>query len=207
MTIIVDQGGAIPLIDEELAESIANWLDRSDLTSLIPQFVMLAESDIAIDLRLRDMVVVGTLTTVADQDYVALPDDWLEFVYVKYDGDPLEYVAPDRLRAANLSTGTLKRYAIEGNRIWLNPTPADVVTLDVSYYERVPTLTEVTSNWLLTKYQQIYLYGALVHGFRYLKNDARADYFKNLYFEAITRAQGFDKRSLSSGSPLTVRAR
>ena len=37
----------------DLTASVANWLNRTDLTAIIPDFVAMAESDISRDLRLR----------------------------------------------------------------------------------------------------------------------------------------------------------
>ena len=43
----------------ELKASVADWLNRSDLTSAITDFVSLAESQMERDLRTRQMIVRG----------------------------------------------------------------------------------------------------------------------------------------------------
>ena len=40
----------------DLTASVANWLNRTDLTAIIPDFVAMAESDISRDLRLRKQI-------------------------------------------------------------------------------------------------------------------------------------------------------
>ena len=62
----------------DLLASVAAWLNRSDLTAVIPDFVSLAEGRIARDLRLRKQVINTTLSTVAGTQSVTLPSDFLE---------------------------------------------------------------------------------------------------------------------------------
>jgi hypothetical protein len=60
----------------ELKASVADWLNRSDLTSAITDFVSLAESQMERDLRTRQMIVRANATV--NTEYSALPDDYLE---------------------------------------------------------------------------------------------------------------------------------
>ena len=41
----------------ELHTAVANWLNRSDLTDRIPEFISLAEAGFNRNLRVRDMLV------------------------------------------------------------------------------------------------------------------------------------------------------
>jgi len=189
----------------ELQASIANWLSRSDLGPVIPDFIALAESDIADDVRIRPTVT--TLTTVAGQDYVTLPADWLEFVYIKYQGEPLEYAPPDVIRSQNTWTGDVREYSIEGRRLLLNPTQLDPITLDVSYHARIPALSVMPTNWLLTENPSVYLWRSLVHAGIFVQDDAIATRFDALYKATVQSLTGKDQKSNSSGSPLRIRAR
>jgi hypothetical protein len=40
---------------DELKTAVANWLERSDLTSRIPEFIAFGEDRIGTDLRIRAM--------------------------------------------------------------------------------------------------------------------------------------------------------
>ena len=55
----------------ELKTSVADWLNRSDLTAAIADFVTLAESQIERVLRNRNMLTRGTGNITAE--YNALP--------------------------------------------------------------------------------------------------------------------------------------
>jgi type I restriction-modification system DNA methylase subunit len=59
----------------ELQTSIANYLGRSDLTSIIPDFIRFAETRLSRDLRTRIMLKSATTSMTAGDATVALPTD------------------------------------------------------------------------------------------------------------------------------------
>ncbi len=60
----------------ELKASIADWLNRTDLTTTIPDFISLAEAQIERTLRTRQMIVRANASF--DSEYGAVPADFLE---------------------------------------------------------------------------------------------------------------------------------
>ena len=60
----------------QLQTSIGDWLNRSDLTATIPDFIALAEAQIERTLRTRQMIVRDTLTF--STEYGSIPADFLE---------------------------------------------------------------------------------------------------------------------------------
>ena len=80
----------------ELKSSLADWLNRSDLTSRIPEFISLAEAAFNRNLRTRDMLSRSTTSTNAQ--YVALPSDFLEMLNVEL---PSYVWRPYRLHGAH----------------------------------------------------------------------------------------------------------
>ena len=62
----------------ELQEAVASWLNRSDLTTTIPDFITLAESRLNRTLRLRVMETTTTLSLTASSRTVALPSAFIE---------------------------------------------------------------------------------------------------------------------------------
>ena len=62
----------------ELKEAVADWLDRSDLTARIPDFIALAEARINRELRIRPMEVRSTMYTTVDQQYFNLPGGYIQ---------------------------------------------------------------------------------------------------------------------------------
>ena len=68
----------------ELQTSVANYLNRSDLSSIIPDLITLAEAQLSADVVARDMETRTTLTTTASNAYVTLPTDMLEMMRLVY---------------------------------------------------------------------------------------------------------------------------
>ena len=59
----------------DLKASIADFLNRSDLTDVIPDFIKLTESDLNRQLRTREMSV--RTRAPLDSQYLQLPEDYL----------------------------------------------------------------------------------------------------------------------------------
>ena len=60
----------------ELKASVADWLNRTDLTTEIPDFISLAEAQMERTLRTRQMLTRTTLTV--DSEFETTPADFLE---------------------------------------------------------------------------------------------------------------------------------
>lgn len=194
----------------ELQASVLSWMNRPDLSAQVPDFVAIAESRINDDLRVSQMLTAAALSTVANVQTVALPTGWLAFKALSVDGEPMQYLPADRIRAqADGGKREPDSYAIEGSNLLLSQTPDAVYTIDTLYYAKVPALATAVGgvNWLLTKYPNIYLYGALVSACQFTMNDERANYWGGLYANAVESARAVDRLATSSGSPLRVRVR
>lgn len=195
----------------DLQASVANWLNRTDLTAVIPDFITLTESDISRDLRLRKQIVTSTLTTVANTRGVALPTDWLEFENVSLLISPerqLTYATVEQLDSVypnNGGSNSPSLYTIEGDNILFGATPDAAYTVSILYYARFAVLATASTNWLMTNHPQIYLHGALKHACVYLKDSKRASEYLSLYMKAVQELQFQDDDAQHSGSVLRVR--
>lgn len=191
--------------------SIAAWLKRSDLTTIIPDLVVLAEARIARDLRLRRQIVSANLTLTASVQGVDLPLDWLEFENVTLNGDPprqLTYVNIEHLDSKYPSTwtGMPAVYTLEGDKILFGPTPDKAYTAGVFYYGKFAALSADTdTNWLLTNHPSIYLFAALAEAEPYLVNDNRAVMWEAKYSKDMNELQTADDAAMFSGTALRVR--
>jgi hypothetical protein len=162
----------------ELKTSIANWLNREDLTSQIPDFISLAEARFNRELRVPDMIKrsQSTITT----GYVDLPTDWLQSVAIRVSSsdrfNAIEYITSERYYdLVNKKLTDLPRYYTILNRaIHLMPEPTDSITLELTYYAKLAALSESnTSNWLLARSPDLYLHASLIQAEAYLQNDER----------------------------------
>lgn len=198
----------------DLKASVADWLNRADLTSQIPDYIALAEARFNRDLRVNSMLQRDT--TVATSDYVALPSDWLEHVSVTVVGDgsvrnPLTYLSNDewnRVRLQNL-TGTFRYYTIQNGNICLLPAMSSgSTTLEIFYYGKITPLSDAApANWLLARAPDLYLYGSLLSAEAYLQNDERLGLWSSAAQSAIDSLKAESERAKRSQGNLTARRR
>lgn len=175
----------------ELKTAIANWLNRSDLTDRIPEFIDLCETELDRQLRTTDQLTRST-TPITGQ-YASLPTDFLEIRNIQLDTSPvkrLQYLTPDRLdderRTTYRSSGEPVYYSILGNNMEFAPTPDTTYTLQIAYYARLTKLSDSnTTNFLITNHPDIYLYGSLKHAEPFLMNDERIVVWGTLYERAL----------------------
>lgn len=118
-----------------LCTAVAEFVDRSDLSAAVPDFVALAEERMNRTLRIADMLVIAQAevdnATYGNGQFFPLPADFLELkgqpqiipaLGVTSSYTPIEYLAPDQLDAQlaaiasglQLSTNTPRFYTITG---------------------------------------------------------------------------------------------
>lgn len=194
----------------DLRAAIARVLQRSDLVAAIPDLIAVAESQISqrLDARLQD--TVSTLSTVSGTETVALPVDVLSVRSLTVTSSnpviALDYVTPEKLRIdyAYRTSGMPMVYALAGSNVYLAPTPDAVYTLTIVYKARVPALSDsVTTNYVLTYYPDVYLYGALANAGPYIEDNARVTQWKQAFQMAIDGVNAVDWHT---GSTMTVRS-
>lgn len=197
----------------ELKTSIGDWLNRSDLTATIPDFISLAEAQVERTLRTRQMIVRAN--AYFDAQYGAVPDNFLETKSLKLTSTnpetPLSFLSIDSLDAESTkytASGKPKFFGVVGGQFRLVPTPDSNYTTELTYYAKLTKLSStVTTNWLLQSSPDIYLYGSLLQAAPYLQDDARISTWSALYDRAMNDLQTADDRSASSGGTLLTRAK
>jgi hypothetical protein len=197
----------------ELKTSIGDWLNRSDLTTAIPDFISLAEAQIERTLRTRQMIVRANASF--DAQYGAVPADFLETKSLKLTSTnpetPLQFLSIDALdneMTKYTASGKPKFFGVVGGQFRIVPTPDSNYTTELTYYAKLTKLSSsVASNWLLASSPDIYLYGALLQAAPYLQDDARIQTWATLYERALNDSQTADDRGASSGGALLTRAK
>ena len=194
----------------DLKASVADWLHRADLSAIIPDLITIAEMRMNSDVVSRDMEATTTLYTVAGQKTVAMPTDVVESRRLMISStDPkrlLDYISPEKLvQNYPYSTQTMPEvYAVIGNNFELAPVPDAVYTLEYTYRQRIPSLSASnTTNWLLTKWPNAYLYATLCASAPYLGQDARVQVWEQQYQNAIQNINSVD---WFTGSSMAVRS-
>jgi len=191
----------------DLKASVADFLNRSDLTSVIPDFITLAEADFNRSLRVREMSV--RTQAPIDSQYVKLPDDFLGMRNIDLMTDPVTPLSYKNLQnldihRANDATGKPLYYSIMQNNIEFAPAPDGDYTIEIVYYQKVPALSANTTNWLLDNHPDAYLYGTLMHSAPYLQADERIGVWAGKYQQIIQQITTSDERAKFSGSTPSI---
>jgi hypothetical protein len=197
-----------------LKTEIANYLNRSDLTSYLDTFIDLAESRHARDLRVREMEAVDTsITTVSGTQSYTLPTGYLEMRYVMYQSNPYQFLAymtpPDFFRVYNEGegSGTPQYYTIVSDKIYLGNMPDAAQTLELGMFKRPTALSDTnTSNDILNNFPDLYLYAALSESSPFLMADERLQVWAGLYKEGVKTANESAQRGRTSSAPLQMSA-
>lgn len=190
----------------ELQAAIADWLIDHNLNGREKAFIQLAESRFNRDIRVEEMVVVyDTASTVAGEKYVSKPTGFLEARTLKCDGVLLNKVTPQEIAEYVQTSGAPTMYAIVGDYFHLYPTPEGVSSLEIIYFSRLTPLSdENPNNWLLIKYPDVYLYGALLEAAIFIQDDANTSKYNTMYANALEGLRGSNERATFSGSYMQI---
>jgi virulence-associated protein VagC len=203
----------------ELKSAIADWLDRTDLTVRIPDFVTFAETRIHYGaaqgaltlepLRVRAMEITEDLTVTGRQ--APLPTSFLEARHLAFKSDPkvvLELMAPELFwrMDTGLSTGWPKRATIEGGNLILSPAPDTTNDVELSYFSAFEALSsDADTNWLLQTAPDVYLFAALVEAAIYTRNRPAADEYLIRYASASLALSRQDRNARASGATWSIK--
>ena len=195
----------------ELQTSIGDWLKDTSLTSVIPDFVTLAEARFNRELRVPEMEAVSSASVSTES--VALRTGFLEMrsIWLEESPDrPLDYFPPHQLKTtrASAEAGTPTAYTIIGTAVYLSPTPSGAHTVNMAYYGRIPALASNSTNWLLTNHPDIYLAGSLSAGEAFGWNDERIGLWNATASDGIAmlNEQGVKMRTGANPTMRSMRA-
>ena len=194
----------------DLQTSVANYLGRSDLTAVIPDFIRFAETRLARELRTRKMLKSATSSMTAGDARVALPTDFLEIRDLYTQGNPrkpVTYMSPSAFtrNARADESGLPVFYTTLSAEFQFAPIPDTAYVLEILYYAQPTVLSSSnSSNVFLANYPDALLYGSLLEAEPYLINDARSQTWAALYDRAIKNISDADEAGEYSGIPLQM---
>lgn len=186
-----------------LKASIADYLNRTDLTSAIPDFIALAEAQISRRLLLQGPVrrmLVRADATISTE-FGTVPSDFMgtrTFYFTEDRTQQLQICTADQINqkksATTVLTGKPKFFAVVGTEFQFFPAPQASYAAELTYWQRLPALSvSNASNWLLTINPDAYLYGALLQAAPYLKDDARVTVWGSAFETILSDICAADK--------------
>ena len=199
----------------EVKTAIANWLNRSDLTTEIgDDFIKLVEAEYNSKLRIKAMLTSDSSFSITGET-VAVPTGFLQIrdFYIvsgsaKYS---LTYMPPtqmDQIKGGSTS-GRPTVYTILGSNFRFAPTPDATYTATLNYYKAIDALSGSTAtNYILTNHPGVYLYGSLYHAANFLGGiePSKLQNWLQLYQTTLERIERSDREDQWSGSPLQTRS-
>jgi hypothetical protein len=177
-----------------LQTALADWLNRSDLTTQIVDFIALAE--VEIKRRLRRTSVNTTLSVSAEA--VNIPAALAELRSISLSSSsasqdiPLRVCTPEMLaerKARNAgATGRPTDVAVMAGQFVFAPAPDQTYTANIFYYASLAVLSvSNTSNTVLVEAPDAYLYGALLQAEPFLEHDERVAIWQQKFDNAINQ--------------------
>lgn len=194
----------------DLKTTVANYLARSDLTSVIPDFIRLAEERLRRDLRTRQMLVVATATTTSGDSTLGIPTDFLEMRDIHLQTTPrtsVTYLSPNAFysKARVTDSGKPVNYTVLASEIQFAPIPDTAYVAQMLYYAKPALLSDTnSSNVFLANFPDALLYAALGEAEPYLMNDARLQTWAALYERSVNAISVADQASEYGGQPMTM---
>jgi hypothetical protein len=191
--------------------TVESYLARTDLTTVIPDFIQMAQIRMSRDLRTEAMLKVAT--TSPSDNKVAFPTDFLELREMHFEGNPpilLEYQSPDlffRNGQTSLS-GRSHYFTMLGTEFQFAPSQNSDYTIQILYYAQPTFISSTTAtNLYLTYYPDALLYATLAEAEPYLMNDPRTATWSALYDRAIANIKTSDLGQTYAYTTLSVTPR
>ncbi|MEN3234731.1 hypothetical protein PUR29_14110 [Methylobacterium ajmalii] len=172
---------AVPAITDlsSLKLNLSDYLARNDLEDYYPTFIELAEKRLNSALKTLGMQGATDLSIANGAQSAALPNDYVEWVRVQFTAGGrtlgLRYMEPNAPEVTHRfrPNGPPQFYTVTGGV--LSPVPARDGTYRLTYYQRLPPLTDgAPTNWLIVTAPQIYLYAVLAEAYAFQKDEEKA---------------------------------
>lgn len=206
---------AVVMTYDSLVADIESYLERTDTATVdkIPTFIMLAEQQIATQIKFLGNLTVNTSTMVTADPVIAKPARWHKTVSMNVTINGVktpvllrryEYIREYWPDATN--TGAPKFYCDYDYQHWLiGPTPDDDYSFEVLYYERVQPLDSSNqTNWFTQYAPQALLYGSLLQAMPFLKNDERIPMWRAEYDIVMSSLKTEDNLRIADRQAIAV---
>jgi hypothetical protein len=189
-----------------LQSAVADFLHRSDLSTVDVDLIDLAEKRIQREVRTPDMEKSYSGTISAG--VISVPTNFLEWKLVYIDSNGVNRLQPKTLEWVfhnypDRSGGLPKFIARAAATFEFGPYPDSDYTVKGVYYQR---LTSVATSWnaLATTNPDLYLYAALAASAAYTNDDPRVPLWEQAYQMTRDAVNAEGKIQDISGAPLRV---
>lgn len=192
-----------------LQSAVADWLDRSDLTTQIKDFIAFGEERLNRRLRIREFETA--LSSTISSGVIAVPSGYLEMKYAYVNSTPtspliradIEYIYKNY--PTRSSDGKPAYYAREAGNFIFGPYPNDDYVIKGVYYAAPTALSDSnTTNFYTDSAPELILYSSLLSAEAFLQNDERLPVWNAAYKELVEDIQSQEDDEYLSGSSIAV---
>lgn len=180
----------------DLRQKIIDQSHRSDLDLQIDDFIKLAETEMLANpdesLKMNEGELITTLNTTTSSRLIALPSGFQkarEFeITISDDLPKLTYVSPSELKVRQ-GTGAPCFFTINANQIEFDILPDAIYDITAKYFAAFTPLDLANpTNFVLTKYPTIYLYGCMYQVGIYSVDEVLEQNYYRKFIQAIKDA-------------------
>ena len=193
---------------------VADWLNRSDLTSQIGDFINIAQRNLERENNWNAMKQRKTLSATSEA-YITLPDRIKEVRWLKYFWNDrywdLDFKSPQTALALfpypSSQTSRPKVYAFleEQNEILIRPSPDQAYAYDMGIYAYTADLSAgADHNWWTDNAWELLLFAALIAAEPFIKDDPRIPVWQAMYEKLKSNLQSAEDKASSAGGPLVI---
>jgi hypothetical protein len=166
-----------------LKTAIADFLDRDDLTSQVDDFIDLTEARHKREILVREMLARSQAPITGR--FLALPTRFVKMRTLRLLTTPVTVMTELNLHEMNIEREERSgkpTFFTTHEEIEFDITPDDAYTAEIIYYASFLPLDDTnTSNGLLVRAPDAYLYGALSASAPFLTSDERLQTWEQLY--------------------------
>lgn len=189
-----------------LQTDVAEYLHRTDLTTLMPTFVRRAEAYLFRELNVKDLAtsVAGTTTG----EYAALPTDFGSVSKITVNYGSTEYSLDYKSESEVSTTSVPTKYALESNQLRIFGASTGQAYI-LYYIPKIPALSDSnTTNWLLTNAYDLYFYATALEAAKYTRDqqeEAKLSALVGALLDSVRRAS--ERKGLPSTASLQIKPR
>lgn len=185
----------------QISDRIADWLNRSDLATRIPDFIALAEERMNRALRVRQMESTLSATNISNNIITPASNviDVKALWVPNYERTPLNPQGLESVIAGGYE-GVPTMWAWDGSNLRFDGGGSVQGVLYVS----IPALATATTNWVSEGPWSLYLFGGLLEAALFVKDTDAAAQWEGRFNQVLEEVRGNERRR---SGPMTARAR
>lgn len=174
----------------ELQTAVAAWIKRSDLTTRIPDFIRLAEIRLKSVVDLRVLETTTDLSTTPSSPTIALPSDFKSPIALWIaDINPQEQLGQllPQSMPYNTTPNRPQYWCIDDHTIRFQCPANSTYPIKFRYSQLFELSDTNPTNYVLTDFPDVYLFGALFEAADYTQDDPNAGKWNAKFMDAVQR--------------------